>query len=94
VYEPMFTFLLGALYDPLPLLVVLADINRASSRCSRGAPEPAKETDRVSLRKSSMFMSATLIEYYSDEQPAHDHACNAASEAESHPPAAAVQVKC
>ena len=97
-YEPMFTFLLGALYGPLPLLVVLKNIytGMRGSRTSNVnvALQPANELGRLSPRESTRFMSSTLLEYYSNDGPAADSCVGVAtssSEADAPPPAVAAK---
>jgi hypothetical protein len=58
-YAPLFQFLLGAFYGPIPLLIVLADIHRVmQANYSRPQPNIRSEAEP---RK---FLSTRLMEYY------------------------------
>ena len=73
-YQPMFTFLLAACYGPLPLLMVLADINRGIRE--NNAP-PAKQFDRASQNNPERFMSQSLTDYYASDAPNNPPAAHA-----------------
>jgi hypothetical protein len=81
-YEPVFQFLIGALYGPLPLLIVLLDIHRGMSLKRSSLNLINRETVRMRNPTTfKHFMPSSLFEHYFNDSQAGSHLDNSQSSA-------------